>query len=96
MPKPPRKFQSGQTQLAALGVVLEPPDQAEFDRDLALTRAGLDAAAFEAACQAGTCVAACDAPQANCSGSCRNLANDGQHCGACDAPRLPAARRPSD
>lgn len=31
-------------------------------------------------------MADCEAPQADCGGSCQNLANDELHCGACDSP----------
>lgn len=40
----------------------------------------------EASCQAGTCVASCDAPEVGCDGTCHDLSNDEQHCGACDMP----------
>jgi hypothetical protein len=36
-----------------------------------------------ATCTNGTCNQSCPSGQANCNGTCRNLATDPQHCGAC-------------
>lgn len=44
-----RLFGAAATQLDRLGVIMDPADQPEYDRNLAIARAGLDEAAFTAA-----------------------------------------------